>query len=194
MNDNNQNIKLNLKETLDKLENIFKDIQKNIKSLNGLFITQLQEEIKDNDLELYNEVDLDKKFDYDNESIKLLFLKNVGFEVSRLEDEILKKDRIYCQTIANFKGLKRVILAKVKHKLLNTILTLDDFKYYENRIFKNLYDFRELIYHKISHLMKVKTAGLFPIDDLNKFYNGLIDNLAVLKEIFLANIIDERGC
>ncbi len=194
MIDNNQNIKLNYNEALNKLENILNNIRKNLKSLNGLLISNLKLELKDNDQYIYNEIDIDKKFEYDNETIKLVFLENVGFEVSKLEDEIFKKNRIYCHLIANLRGLKRVILAKIKHKLLNTILSLNDFKYYEDRIFNNLYDFRELIYSKIRQLMEVKTSFSFPYDDLNEFYTGILNNLNSLKEIFLANIIDERGC
>ena len=189
----NQNVKIHLQEALNKVEDIFLNIQKNIKLLNGLFISQLQEEIKDNDKYIYNEIETSKKLEYDDEVIKALFLENVGFEVSNLDEEIIKKDSIYCHTITNLKGLKRVILAKIRQKDLKYILTMNDFKYYEDRVFNNLYDFKELIYRKIKHLMEVKTSGLFPFDDLNNFYTIILNNLTTLKEIFLSNI-DERGC
>ena len=192
MNDNNQNIKLNSKEALEKLEDIFKNIQENIKSLNGFFILKLQEEIKNNDLSIYNEIKESKKLERDDEILKLLFLENVGFEVSKLEKEIIQKDKFYCQTITNLRGLKRVILAKIKQEDLNSILTIHDFNYYEDKVIDNLNHIKDLIYNKIKCLRSNISIDLIQCDKLNNCYLTIINDLTSLKGIFLSEIINNE--
>ena len=157
----NQKVKLYLEEALNKIENIYLKIQKNINFLNNLFILELQQKIKDNEI----------------------------------EDEILKKDKLYCKLIINLRGLKRVTLAKIRQKDLKSILTIHDFNYYEDRVIENLNNFKGLIYSKQLSLNNRSIDIIFKNEKLNDFYLNIINSLTALKGLFLSEIInDERRC
>lgn len=190
----NQNIKIYLHEALEKVEKIYSNIQKNIQSLNGLFISQLQKEIKYNDKDIYNEIESSIKLEYDDEVIKMLFLEDVGLEVSKLEDAIFKKGTLYCKLISNLRGLKRVTLAKIRQEDLKNILTINDFNYYEDSVIQNLNNFKGLIYNKQLSLNNRSIKIIFENERLNDSYLDIINNLTALKGLFLSEIIDERGC
>lgn len=187
----NEKEKLGYKEALNKVSVIFSKINKRLNSLNDLVKTKLEDEIKDNDLVVYNEIEDSKKLEYDDDVIKMLFLENVNSEVSKLKKEILTKDKVYYHVITNLKILKRVILAKIKQEDLKTILTIDDFIYYKNRCIEKLNCFKDLIYSKIKKCDSM-TSYTFEIEELNKCYLEIIDYLTYLKNLFLAEIINEE--